>query len=241
MFKKILSVIVSLVLFIAAVSMLNTSKSDAEMKKKAVLLLNPEKGIQCSGEQIQAPSGKTYILSAAHCRVIADSGDSIEVHDAEGRVINRKVVAEDPNSDLLLLEGLPDTDGLRVAPFDTIDEHVRTYTHGRGMPTYKTEGNILGYKWIEASLGKIEEGKVEECSQFPKNRVVTTADPFFGSLSLCVMGVNETMTTALVVGGSSGGMVVNDDGELVGVVSVEDGPFSGMVRLTDINNFLRSY
>jgi hypothetical protein len=239
--KKLLSVILAAALFSAVFSDLGSHNSDTYFKTKAVLLLNPEKGIQCSGEQIQAPSGVNYILSAAHCRIIAQDNGSIEVHDADGRVIQRKVIAEDPNSDLLLIEGLPNVEGLKVAEYDEFDQHIRTYTHGHGMPTYKTEGVILKDEYVEVGIEQVKENKFDDCTQYPKNKVEPREDLFAGSIYVCTLTVNETMTTAFVVGGSSGGMVVDDSGNLVGVVSISDGPFSGLVRLADINKFLRNY
>lgn len=52
-----------------------------------------------------------------------------------------------------------------------------------------------------------------------------------------------SVTSAWVVMGSSGGMVVNDAGKLVGIMSAKDinGPFSYMINLSDIKAFTAGY
>src|SRR5882724_5880489 len=55
---------------------------------------------QCSGEQMRAPSGIDYILSAGHCHDIADESGNIWVKTEKGRILSRRVIAEDPLSDL---------------------------------------------------------------------------------------------------------------------------------------------
>jgi S1-C subfamily serine protease len=58
---------------------------------------------------------------------------------------------------------------------------------------------------------------------------------------MCFLKVVEVATTAKVVPGSSGGMVVDDVGDLIGVVSASNGDFGFLVRLQDIKNFLAKY
>src|SRR5258707_12043226 len=70
---------------------------------------------QCSGEQIEAPSGETYILTAAHCRNLADDGISMVIITEDEKRLMRKIIAEDSYSDLLLLEGIPNLDGIKIA------------------------------------------------------------------------------------------------------------------------------
>src|SRR5271165_6094213 len=60
----------------------------------------------CSGTQIKAPSGKDYILTAGHCLALSENG-IIYAKDDLHQLIPRRVIQEDVNSDLLLIEGLP--------------------------------------------------------------------------------------------------------------------------------------
>ena len=54
----------------------------------------------------------------------------------------------------------------------------------------------------------------------PKNKIVDFIDFFSGqTLKVCVLDVQEVAMTAVIFPGSSGGMVVDDNGSLIGIVS----------------------
>lgn len=224
---------------IACIAVSCQSKSETHIKSKVMKLSSP-RGM-CSGEQIRAPSGVDYILTAAHCRVLEENG-SIAITTEDGRHLQRKVVAEDPYSDLLLLEGVPNMKGLDIADFSPIGGHLRSFTHGRNMDTYKTEGFMIERLRIQVPLKLIDTDEDEkECSRQPKTVVIKTSDWFGESITLCVLDVKEAVTTVPIVPGSSGGPVVNDAGDLAGVVSASDGFFGYLITINDIHNFLRNY
>ena len=207
--------------------------SDREIRSK-VVKLSSARG-SCSGQQVMAASGIDYILTAGHCRALEVAG-SILVTTEDGRSLYRRIVAEDELSDLLLLEGIPNINGLAVAHTNFPQQEVRTFTHGRGFDTYKTSGVLIQDYVISALISL----NAEDCPKMPKYKVVS-ANTFFGTITACLLSVNETVTTAMIVPGSSGGAVVNAAGELVGVVSAGDGQFGYLVTLFDIKKFLSNY
>lgn len=195
---------------------------------------------QCSGEQVRAPSGVSYILTAGHCKDLQVDG-MMTITDEDGNVLQRKVIGEDPSSDLLLIEGLPGMKGLDIAKSVYMSEHVRTFTHGKGMNTYKTEGELIEIKKVEILRGIIGSPEEEQaCAFMPKYKVIH-AQPPFDMIEACVMSVNEMASTAKIIPGSSGGMVVNDAGELVGVASATDDSFNYFITLSDIQRFMAPY
>jgi S1-C subfamily serine protease len=233
-----LAILGSLFAFLLVVGFsLSGGKSESYLYNRAVKLISIRG--TCSGEQVRAPSGIDYILTAAHCLPLAQDG-SITIITEDGRRMQRKVIAEDTRSDLLLLEGVPNLRGLDIADYSLPKEKVRTFTHGRGLDTYKTEGVLIQNIQLPVPLFAItSEGDIARC-QMTKHRI-TDLDFGFMVIKVCLLDVQETITTAMIVPGSSGGMVVDANGDLVGVVSAGDGFFGYLVRLEDIRIFIRNY
>ena len=209
------------------------SPSDQELRSKVVQLEG--NGSLCSGEQVRAPSGIDYVVSAAHCGHLATNG-SILVKTEDGRQMERRVIAEDIFSDLLLIEGIPNMKGLDIAQSSYNGEPVRTLTHGRGFPTYETKGILIASKKIKVPLFDIMSPEDEIKCNLPKHKI---DENWFGKS--CMLNVSEMATTALIAPGSSGGMVIDMSGKLVGVVSAGDSVFGYMVTLDDIHRFLANY
>lgn len=214
------------------------SPSDAYLKSRVVKLVS-DKG-SCSGEQIRAPSGVDYILTAGHCNVLEQADHTITAITEDGRQLRRRVVAEDMNSDLLLLEGIPHMRGLDIASTAQGDQHVRTFTHGAGFSTYKTDGQLIEEKHVQILESFANSGEeLGEC--VGKKHTIVDVPTIFGDVKACLLELDEMASTAFIVPGSSGGLVVNDSGDLVGVVSAGGGGFGYFALLRDIHSFLRNY
>lgn len=195
----------------------------------------------CSGEQVRTPSGHDYVLTAGHCRDILEDKTAVLITES-GKRYKPHFVAEDTRSDLLLLRGIPGLHGLDIAKSLKGKEHVRTFTHGAAYSTYKTEGEMIESTEVTIPLFAVDTPEQDKaCTGKPKlirKQIVS----IFGTLDVCFMSVKENVGTAMIVPGSSGGMVVNDSGELVGVVSAGNGSmplFGYYVRLQDIQAFLK--
>jgi S1-C subfamily serine protease len=229
-FKLIFSTLAAAMLACVIAASHGPAKDEDYLRERVVKLVGKDGG-SCSGEQVRAPSGEDYILTAAHCRVLAQNGE-IEVKADNGKHLMRRVIAEDKSSDLLLIEGLPHLEGIHVAEDVQARQNIITLTHGYGFDTYRTEGVIVQKEFqLEVALGEADETcKGEKYKKVPS---------IFGEL--CVMSVVETVSIAMTAPGSSGGMVVDENGDLVGVVSAGNEKFSMFVRLKDIRNFLFNF
>jgi len=217
-----------------------SGKSNEYFREHAVKLESAEG--MCSGEQVKAPSGENYILTAAHCKGIAKDG-SMKVILENGKSLQRKIVAEDANSDLLLLEGVPALQGLEIADYALMHEHVRTYTHGARMDTYRSDGEIIMQEEVKIIAFLItSDAEQDRCNAQPKYKSMDMMT-FFGPISACVIDIVEYATTASITHGSSGGMVVDDNDKLVGIVSAgnDETHMGYLVTLTDIKAFLAGY
>lgn len=213
---------------------MSVAASDKEVKSRVVKLVGKNKGL-CSGSQIRTASGHDYILSAAHCIDLKDKNDLITVHDEFGNILERRVIAEDPRSDLMLLEGLPNMKGLPIAKQSFFGQHMRAFTHGSGFATWKSEGVLIDEKTVTFQVNVT----ADRCNQ-PKMRLEKITF-FYDTLFVCVFSVSESVTDTKITPGSSGGMFVNDRGELMGVASAGGGGWGYIVRTVDINAFLSIY
>lgn len=237
----------ALLLFLALLTgiccILPSKPTELALRSKVVKLILPHVGM-CSGEQVKAPSGVSYILSAGHCAKLAGPDGQLTIQDEYGHEMKRRVIQEDPNSDLLLLEGLPGVEGIDIAKSWHHGEHVRTFTHGNNLPTYKTEGELVSEEQIQVALEEVfSPDKLTSACDMPKEKQIDVPFSFFKDVIIhaCILDVREIVSTARIVPGSSGGMVVNDDGQLVGVVSAGNAEWNLFVRPSDIVKFINNY
>lgn len=209
-----------------------TSKPEKYIRDRVVMIQG--NGISCTGVQIRAASGINYILTAGHCnKTIVEGKVSVVTEDGNRRL--RWVLGEDPTSDLLLVEGLPNATGLDLATSEHANEPVRAVTHGGAKPLYETKGVLLGYEVSKAAMKPAADK-----SECPESKYEILEIPEIG-LTMCVLAVEEVVTTASIVPGSSGGPVLNEANEVVGIASMTDGYFGYLVKLSDIRLFLAGY
>lgn len=218
------------VLFVFALTGCEHGPSDRVIRSSVVKLASA-KG-SCSGTQIEAPSGKKYILSAAHCNALAYDG-IIAVHTEDAGIYMSRVLEEDESSDLLLLEAAPGVPAIKIAKDISRFSSLRSFTHGNGYPTYKTSGSYIGEDVVQFEDYGVS---MEKCTK--KKNKIEKVNIWGIELSFCTVKVVGSITNVPAVPGSSGGLVVNNAGELAGVVSAGNESFTFLVTLKDINRFL---
>lgn len=211
-----------------------TELNDKQIMSKVVRVLS-EEGM-CTGEQVKAPSGENYILTASHCKILGKDG-LFKIKNERGLISYVHQVAEDDNSDLLLLEGMPNMEGIHIAHSTWRNQHVNTFTHASNLDTFKTSGVLINTQTVPIPIFEIHDAASKaECDK-PKYR----AESSFADGGTCFLETELMFSTAFTTHGSSGGPVVNMDGELVGVVSGGGYGYSLFVRLYDIKQFLKDY
>ncbi len=202
--------------------------------RSSVVKLSSSKG-SCSGTQIITSRGHKFILTAAHCLPIAEAGFIPVFTEDAGQYVS-KIVAEDDESDLLLLEAAPSKiPAIPIAEDVSRFETLTSFTHGRSYATYSTEGIYVGEDIVY--FFSDNPTKLDTCTK-KKNHIVKV-DLGFIELEACMVGTVESVTTVRATPGSSGGLVANSRGELVGVVSTGDDMFTNLVTLKDIHRFLK--
>jgi S1-C subfamily serine protease len=133
-------------------SQLPISCKKASINESIVMLSNPLVG-SCTGFQVEAPSGRTYLLTAGHCGALADSQGSITVTLEDGATLQRRMIASSATDDILLLEGVPGLKSFHLAKSDYPFESVSIIGHGYGLPLWEVDGKLIGevnmIVWLE--------------------------------------------------------------------------------------------
>jgi hypothetical protein len=227
---------ISTFLIILLGSLFGCAKAPSDIRASVVKLASQHGA--CSGTQIKTHKGNKYILTAAHCLPIAVDG-MFPVFTEDGGQYVSKIVEEDMESDLLLLEPAPSkVPALPIADDISRFETLTSFTHGRAYATYSTEGTFVGETMVHFLDHAIDTQEDRDSCKKKKNRIEEVS--FFGmfTVEVCVVATVESVTTVRATPGSSGGIIANSRGELAGVVSTGDEMFTNLVTLKDIHRFL---
>lgn len=215
--------------------------SDQEIRASSVKVFTPGKG-SCSGTEIKAPSGKTYILTAGHCAPLADAKGEFQIESESHKLYKSRIVKEDSRADLLLLEGIKSIPALSIAKkLPGVGDEIKGFTHGAGHNSYRSLGELLEIKQVDIPVsGEREDGSIS-CPNMPKYSIKDILVMGMFPMRVCVLTEKIIFTNASISPGSSGGSFVNHKGEIIGIVSIGDGVFGGLVPLKDIRAFLSKY
>lgn len=205
-----------------------------EYVRDRVLKLYGEHG-QCTGILVKAKDSKTYTLTASHCQGMINSKGEVYAEDNHKQKHIIKLIKEDPYSDLMLLTGIDGVEGIDIAKEYIDHQKVHAITHGAGLDSFRTDGEIVQIMQSGAPLYPItSEEEYNKCVSQPKTRPI---ELFI--LKACYMVVDQMYTTVQIVPGSSGGPLLNDKGELIGIASMYSDMFGIFVSLNDIHRFMK--
>lgn len=220
------------IVIIIAVTLLTFKDADAgepsaKLKEATAHLMNG------SGFVIKAPSGKTYLTTNGHVCLQGSWQGNLEGSLESGRVLRGKIVKRSMVADLCAAYlGERDLAPLSLAP----DLKPRQQVYTRGYPfgvLSQSAGQYVGImKW--SYMFPIEQ--IGECTK-PFKKEYGGTETVVG----CVLNYTDNLTNLYARPGSSGSPVVNEQGDLVGVMSSWDSgrDAGGMVRLEDVKEFFK--
>ena len=240
--RKLIVILIIVFVFQLIVMNQRSIKSSDSFLRQRVLKLQNDQGSSCSGVEVKSAKGVVYTMTAGHCRDLLSPEGSLTAVDEQGKPFTISFVAEDTASDLLLLTGI----GTAFVPIgESISPHeqVKAITHGKGWASFRTDGEVIQEIKVDILVGPIlASDDLDRClAKAPKQSVVSVQNPFINmSISFCSLSTIDTLSTTLILPGSSGGPLFNMKGQLVGIASAasNNDPFGRFVRLSDIQAFM---
>lgn len=110
-----------------------------------------------TGFHVKAASGKTYIVTNRH--VCQGAKNDIMWAGVRGETNYKKVkiLERSDETDLCLVEPLPEIEGLSLGTEPYIGQHVAVVGHPNLQPRTYTEGDVVGREMYEIAIGVIGE------------------------------------------------------------------------------------
>lgn len=231
MMKRLICSIIGCALIVAGIQKI-APKTDKQLYAAVVRLSDGKSG--CTGVQVKTPSGKQVILTARHCMDIAENGGVAK--DEAGKEHKVSPIASALIADLAIMSPIPGVEGLDIAKSVSDNQHIRIIGSGRALKPYMTEGRTIQEHTLRGAIGVVDSEMAYRACVSQANREIIMSM----TEGLVCLEVDEViMTTALVTEGVSGGPVLNDKGEVVGIAVIQAEYLSGVAKLKDIQELLK--
>jgi S1-C subfamily serine protease len=178
-------------------------------------------------------SGKTYMVTNFHVCNASHFHGKMQGSFNDGTSVVGKIVKSDPLSDLCAIQVKTSRKGIvlapRLAPFDEIDtrgypEHIPSESHGQFLG--KTNWT---YMYVISDIGTCFKGS---------HKRYDDRDHLYG----CEVDFTSNVSNLYSRPGASGSPVVNQEGQLVGVISSwahDRDDSAGMVPLEQLTEFVK--
>ena len=155
--------------------------------------------------------GKNVIVTNDHVCAV-EMGGYVIIQTDDGRLGRKKVLKRSAVRDLCIVEGLR-APALRIAPFGPRRfDKLTVYGHPLLKPTTPSTGEYLEDGVVPIGMGPNEEGNCQEGTE--------EIESFFGKI--CVLPMELSYSTVPIYPGNSGSPVLNEEGEVVGVMNSSD-------------------
>jgi serine protease Do len=180
------------------------------LESSIVAVTNTESNSGGTGWVTSAPSGRSVIVTNEHVCQVAQ-GEYVRIEDDAGNEKLKGILKHNFARDLCVVEGI-DAPALTLAEsapsrFETLAVMGHPYL----KPTTPSKGQFLKTRLSAVGFSRRPDG----C---PPPSVLEQS--IFGDA--CVMNMELSLTTIAIYPGNSGSPVVNDKGEVVGVINSGD-------------------
>ncbi len=215
-----------------------------QQKNSIVRVLDPSGRGGGTGFAVATPiNGRKVIVTNWHVCQVAVRG-AVLVNTPQGNMLSY-VIAADPKRDLCAVEAPEDTPILAVSETRPSQfEHLHVLGHPRLEQLTLEYGRYTGEFTVAIAMepnddGECFKGMKPTAKIAPYEQRESTAESMFG-LELCVMPYQLAQTTVRIYPGNSGSPVLNERGQIVGVMNASDNEsFKGlMIPLRHLKGFL---
>ena len=196
-----------------------------------------------TGFHVQAKSGETFLITNSHiCDRSTDGQLNVQHPDNNQRAIPRRILENSATTDLCLVEPLPGIVGLRLGSSLTVGQLVQSYGHPGLRPLTQAKGSVVSREKIEILYDWINSDADRAACSKPKNKI-EMVQTIFGIGEACLLVIDAVDTTVRTFPGSSGSPLVNEAGNVVGVIFASSNSTNNgcAVPLDALKQFLSQY
>jgi S1-C subfamily serine protease len=207
---------------------------------QTVMMLNPDnESSGGTGFAVRAPSGKLYTMTNAHVCNITDRPYLLASRG--GAKLRLQIIEVMEQADLCILQGIPFMNGLDVADGLDLYDGVYVVGHPRLQPINMTAGWVRTRGYVAISYCNVLGSKLR-VQLLPDRR--RNAKPLLDleEQESCIKEMDAIMTNNDSQPGNSGSAVLNDRGQVVGVLFAGDSNGTSLiVPLLYLKEMLANY
>lgn len=239
---KILGIVLSIMvgISIAASGPRDIGAEMLQSHAKAIFMITPPSrdNTGCTAFNVRVPSGAKFMVTNEHCSALAENG-LVRAHYTDGRTALVRLIEVSAKTDLSLFQAVPDAPALEIANWHNLYARLNVVGHPRLAKNTYSEGRVVGRDFVDIVEQSIPLDKCVGPRLMVRNITI-----FFGiKIPMCVKSTEAIQTSVVIYGGNSGSPVMDDDGQVVGVMFAGDTTtnYGSMVPLDALNDFIKLY